>query len=90
MTWESASMGLRAVGIGAVSPRPLDGDTEVIRGSVHRPILDAEGAPRDLGVDVRGHYGTRLSHQGALSDYQIGPRRIGLLAGLKEGEEGLW
>jgi hypothetical protein len=86
--WERASMGSRAVGIGAVSPRPLDGDTEVVRGSVHRPGLDAEGTPRNLRVDVRGHDGIRLPHQGSLSDYQIGPRRVGLLAGLKEGEEG--
>jgi len=81
-------MGSRAVGIGAVSSRPLDGDTKVVRGSVHRPGLDAEGTPRDLGVDVRGDDRTRAAGQSPLLDGQIRPRRVGLLAGLKEGEEG--
>src|SRR5829696_4681222 len=76
------------VGVGSVAAGSLDDYVQVVRRSVHRAGLDANRAPWDFGVDVCRHDSTRSLRQDTFPHHEISPRRISLLAGLKEGDEG--
>src|SRR5215203_7179860 len=77
------------VGVGSVAAGSLDDYMQVVRRSVHRAGLDANRAPWDFGVDVCRHDSTRSLRQDTFPHHKISPRRISLLGGLKEGDEGL-